>query len=178
MSAPRTAARPTRPARVYTLERRQTVPSPLETVFSFFAEPRNLARITPPWLAFRLVSAGDLVMAEGLRLEYRVRPLGAPMRWVSRITVWDPPHRFADEQERGPYRYWHHLHEFRAVPGGTELLDRVTYALPLGPLGRLAHALVVRPQLRAIFRFRERVIGATVGASPTPVAGAGGGRMS
>jgi ligand-binding SRPBCC domain-containing protein len=63
-----------------------------------------------------------------------------------------------DEQVRGPYRSWRHEHEFRAVPGGTEIVDRVGYALPLGVLGRLAHALFVRRRLQAIFDHREAMV--------------------
>ena len=147
----------------YILERRQTVPRTLDETFAFYADPRNLAVITPPWLGFRIASDGPLVMREGLRIDYRIRPLGVPQRWTSEITRYEPPHRFVDEQRRGPYAGWHHLHEFRAVPGGTEIRDVVTYSLPLGALGRLAHALLVRRQLQEIFDFRERRIGALLG---------------
>ncbi len=144
--------------REYQLTRSQRLPIPLERVFAFFAEPRNLARITPPRLGFRIVTTGELIMAPGLTIEYRVSPLLVPQRWVSEITVFEPPHRFVDEQRVGPYRKWHHLHEFEAVPGGTEIRDVVTYALPLGPLGSLAHALLVRRQLEGIFAYRSRVV--------------------
>ncbi|MFW6205724.1 MAG: SRPBCC family protein [Gemmatimonadota bacterium] len=49
----------------------------------------------------------------------------------------------------------HHEHRFRAVGGGTEVTDTVTYALPLGPIGRLAHGLFVRRQLASIFAYRR-----------------------
>jgi ligand-binding SRPBCC domain-containing protein len=141
----------------YLLERVQVVPRSLSDVFAFYADPDNLARITPPWLGFRILTP-KAAMRAGLQIEYRIHPLGVPQRWVSEITVWEPPHRFVDEQRRGPYRRWHHLHEFRATAGGTEIRDRVTYELPLGPLGRLAHGLFVRRQLESIFAFRERAV--------------------
>jgi len=141
----------------FNVERTQRVPRSLDEVFAFFAAPGNLARITPSWLGFQIVTP-DVEMRQGLTIEYRIRPLGLPQRWVSEITLWDPPRRFVDEQRRGPYRRWRHLHEFRAVEGGTEIRDRVTYELPLGPLGRVAHALFVRRQLEAIFAYRERVV--------------------
>lgn len=141
----------------YLLERVQVVPRSLSDVFAFYADPDNLARITPPWLGFRILTP-KTAMRAGLQIEYRIHPLGVPQRWVSEITVWEPPHRFVDEQRRGPYRRWHHLHEFRATAGGTEIRDRVTYELPLGPLGRLAHGLFVRHQLESIFAFRERAV--------------------
>lgn len=150
----------------FVLERTQTVPRPRDEVFPFYADPRNLARITPPWLGFRILSEDPLEMRAGLRIDYRIQPLWIPQRWTSEITVWDPPHRFVDEQRRGPYRRWHHEHTFRAVGDTTEIRDRVTYALPLGPLGRLAHALFVRRQLESIFTYRSAVIDDLFGASP------------
>ena len=141
----------------FMLSRIQGVPRPLEEVFAFFSDPGNLSRITPPWLGFRMLTPSR-EMRQGLLIDYRIRPLGIPQRWRSRITLWDPPHRFVDEQVRGPYRSWHHLHAFRAAEGGTEIHDTVQYALPLGALGRLAHALVVRRQLESIFAYRERII--------------------
>lgn len=152
----------------FQLVRSQVIPLPLERVFPFFAEPRNLARITPPGLGFRIMTPGPLVMATGLRIEYRVSPLGVPQRWVSEITLWDPPHRFVDEQRVGPYRRWHHLHEFLPAPGGTEVRDVVTYALPFGILGALAHRIFVRRQLEAIFAHRARVVPVLVAADGAP----------
>jgi ligand-binding SRPBCC domain-containing protein len=148
----------------YSLERHQVVPCPLDETFAFYAEPRNLARITPPWLAFRVESAGALAMRRGLRIDYTIRPLLVRQRWTSEITLYEPPHRFVDEQRRGPYASWHHLHEFAAVDGGTRISDVVTYALPLGALGRAAHALLVRRQLEGIFAYRERRIRELLGA--------------
>jgi ligand-binding SRPBCC domain-containing protein len=141
----------------YRLERVQTVPRPPDDVFAFYADPGNLSALTPTWLGFTILTP-DVEMQEGLRIDYRVRPLGVPQRWTSVITVWDPPHRFVDEQVRGPYSRWHHLHEFRAVGAGTEIRDTVEYRLPFGLLGRTAHWALVRHQLRAIFDYRERRI--------------------
>lgn len=141
----------------YVLSRVQTVPRPLDEVFAFFANPANLARITPPWLGFRMLTPPQAMRA-GLLIDYRIRPLGIPQRWRSAITTWEPPSRFVDEQVRGPYRSWHHLHEFHAVEDGTEIRDTVHYALPLGLLGRIARTLLVRRQLDAIFAYRARIV--------------------
>lgn len=147
----------------YELHRVQWVARPLEETFEFFARPENLARITPGWLSFR-IRTSDVSMRRGLRIEYRIRPLGFPMTWVSEITAYDPPHRFVDEQVRGPYRAWHHEHGFRSSDGGTEVTDMVRYALPFGPIGRAAHALLVRRQLATIFDYRERKLEELLGS--------------
>ena len=128
---------------------------PIAEVFRFFEDPANLARITPPSLGFEMTS-GNLHMAPGLQIDYRIRWLGLPMRWTSLITAYDPPYKFVDEQLKGPYRYWQHRHEFTPLSDGTVIADRVSYSLPLGPLGRIAQALVVRHQLLGIFNYRQR----------------------
>ena len=141
------------------IERRQVVSRPLEETFAFYQEPRNLGRITPRWLRFRMVCGEALKMRRGVRIHYRIHPFGVPQRWTSEITEYEPPFRFVDEQVVGPYKRWRHVHEFRPVGGGTEIVDVVEYELPLGALGRLMHTLVVARQLRRIFNYRERVIG-------------------
>lgn len=140
------------------LERRQLVCGDLEAVFAFFEDPANLEAITPPWLSFAIVSATDARVRVGTELEYRLRWQGMRMSWRSRIAEYERSAHFADEMLRGPYRRWYHRHHFEARPGGVEMVDRVEYELPLGPLGRLVHRLVVRPQLEAIFDYRRDTI--------------------
>ena len=147
----------------------QTIDAPIEDVFAFFSRPDNLGRITPASMGFEQVST-DLETRTGLEIDHRIRPLlGVPMLWRSRIESFDQPHSFVDRQVRGPYRRWEHRHWFTAVEGGTRIDDEVTYELPLGPLGDIAHRLVVREQLREIFRHRARTIASIfMKSSPNP----------
>jgi ligand-binding SRPBCC domain-containing protein len=142
----------------FVLERAQRVALPVEQSFAFYAEARNLEAITPPWLGFRVLTPGAIAMREGTLIDYRLRLHGLPLRWRTRIAVWEPPARFVDVQVRGPYALWEHTHTFTAVGDGTEIRDRVRYALPLGPLGRLAHSLFVRRDLERIFDFRAAAV--------------------
>jgi ligand-binding SRPBCC domain-containing protein len=164
--------------KVHVLDRRQSVAADLDTVFAFFSRPENLARITPPSMRFQVLTPSPIPMHRGALIDYVVTVGGIPMRWRSQITTYDPPHRFVDEQLLGPYSYWHHVHEFAARPdGGTDLRDRVTYGLPFGPVGELAHALVVRRQLDQIFAFRQAFVVREFGELPPaadldPAAGA------
>jgi len=143
---------------VYTLERTLVVPRPIDEVFPFFADAANLERLTPPLVGFTILTPPPIVMKAGTLIDYRIRVNGIPLRWRTLIESFDPPHSFVDTQLRGPYAHWHHTHTFREVPGGTELGDRVEYALPLGPLGNIAHALFVKRQLRTIFDYRSQVM--------------------
>jgi len=143
---------------VHQLHREQLVRQPVDETFAFFAEARNLERITPPWLSFAIVDPGPVAMATGTRIDYRLRLHGVPIRWTAVIEDWRPGHEFVDRQIRGPYRLWHHRHEFIPHPDGTIVVDHVRYALPAGPLGDAAHALVVRRDLDRIFSFRAAAV--------------------
>ena len=117
------------------LRREHWVPQAIEDVFAFFSEARNLEAITPPWLGFRIISPGPIDLRPGARIHYRIRLHGLPLRWVTEIRTWEPPHEFVDVQLQGPYRLWHHTHRFEPVDGGTLVRDTVRYVLPFGPLG-------------------------------------------
>lgn len=139
-------------------ERRQTIPAPLGEVWQFFACPENLALITPPWLGFRVTSPPQEAMHAGTIITYTVSPLlGLPLAWVTEITRCDAPGYFVDEQRFGPYRFWHHQHRFREVPGGVEMHDLIHYRLPFDPLSRPALGLV-RRRLEAIFDYRRQAV--------------------
>ena len=98
-------------------------------------------------------------MYPGLFIDYKVSPLlGIKMNWTTEITHVDGPHYFVDEQRVGPYSIWHHEHHFKAIPGGVEMLDRVSYKIPLGILGKLAHPIIVRPKLEEIFDYRFKKV--------------------
>jgi len=125
---------------------------PRKGVFEFFADALNLEEITPSWLKFRVVTPKPIYMHRGTEIEYRLRIRGIPVRWQSRITVWDPPHRFVDEQIRGPYRVWIHEHRFTEQAGGTLCEDSVQYA-PFG--GALINKLLVERDIRKIFAYRS-----------------------
>ncbi len=133
------------------------IPVPVQEAFTFFENPYNLAKITPPWLRFRVLTEG-LVMREGVEIDYTIRWLGLPLKWKTIISEYKPPFFFVDEQAKGPYTPWRHRHEFHPAEGGTLVTDAIDYVLPLGPAGRLAHSLVVRRQLEHILEYRRRTL--------------------
>lgn len=145
---------------MYTLSVEQWVPRPIDEVFSFFSDAFNLQIITPPWMHFQILTPAPIDMQVGRLIDYKLRVRGVPMRWQSEITAWEPPHRFVDEQRRGPYRLWIHEHSFSEERGGTLIRDRVEYAVPGGGLVR---RLFVAPQLEAIFNYRKEKIAQILG---------------
>lgn len=152
--------------KVHVLEREQLVPRPQREVFAFFSNARNLEAITPAFLRFRIETPEPIAMRAGSRIAYALSLFGVPLRWLTLIEAWEPEERFVDVQLRGPYALWRHTHTFRAAPGGTLVRDRVEYALPLGWLGEVAHALLVRRTLARIFDHRRDRIARLLAAPP------------
>lgn len=142
--------------RVFELRRVQELPITRQKAWSFFSNPLNLPKITPPNLRFRPLNLDFTRAYAGLILNYKVSPLlGIPLRWTTEIKHVEEGVRFVDEQRFGPYKFWHHEHFFEDVPGGTRMHDIVNYALYGGPLAPLINVLVVQHQLAEIFKFRE-----------------------
>ena len=131
------------------------LPRPVEEVFAFFADAGNLQALTPAWLDFTILTPNPIPMRPGTLIDYRLRLRGFPIRWRSEITAWEPPHRFVDQQRRGPYRLWVHEHRFEARDGGTQVVDAVRYA---APGGRLVDWLFVRRDVERIFQFRREAL--------------------
>ena len=152
---------------VHVLDRKQRVPGKISDVFEFFENPLNLERITPPWLSFRVVSSTDTQVQLRTTISYRLYWQIFPLSWDSVISEYQQDVCFADEMIRGPYRSWHHRHRFRSVEGSIEMTDTVHYSLPLGPIGNLLHALIIRQQLESIFDYRKQAIEEIFGASDT-----------
>ncbi len=141
--------------KIYKLHKKQILNIPLETAWDFFSNPKNLSRITPKKMGFDIKSELPERMYAGMIIEYTVKPvLGIPLNWVTEITHVDEPNFFIDEQRFGPYKFWHHQHIFKKISDGVEMEDIIHYGLPMGIFGRMAHPIIVKPELEGIFDYR------------------------
>ena len=136
----------------------------MEQVFAFFADARNLEALTPPWLNFRILTAGPIEMRPGAVIDYEISWRFLRMRWKTEIAEWRAHRYFVDVQTKGPYRSWHHTHAFAADGGGTRIRDTVRYEMPFGVLGRAAHRVRVRRDLERIFDYRAEKVRERLGA--------------
>jgi ligand-binding SRPBCC domain-containing protein len=144
------------------LVREQFVAGDPAQIWAFFATPRNLDALTPASLSFKILGDVGQRMYAGQLIEYRIGILpGIATRWLTEITQVREGEFFVDEQRMGPYRVWHHEHQFTPTADGrgVQMLDRVTYDVGWGPLGDVLHALWIRRQLATIFDYRARKIG-------------------
>jgi ligand-binding SRPBCC domain-containing protein len=147
-------------SKVYSIKTVQLLKISMDEAWDFFSSPKNLQKITPSQLGFKIISKhhGEK-MYPGQIIEYKVSPvLGIPIYWMTEITHVEDRKYFVDEQRFGPYSLWHHQHHFKEVEGGVEMTDIVHYKLPLGFLGDIAHTLFVKQQLKGIFDYRFKVV--------------------
>lgn len=144
--------------KVYSLKQTQILPISIEEAWDFFSTPDNLNELTPAELAFKRTSEDEpRGMFAGQLFTYKIRLGGIPMTWVTEITHVFEQDYFVDQQRFGPYKMWHHRHQFKAIgPNKVEMLDHVQYGIPMGFLGRLANAMFVGKQVREIFEFRRK----------------------
>lgn len=137
----------------------QFLPISLSEAWDFFSSPMNLAKITPKEMAFTVTSPiqADEKMYPGMIITYKVSPVaGIKLNWMTEITQVSDQKYFIDEQRFGPYKFWHHQHHFKAVPGGVEMTDLLTYGLPMGIFGNIANSIFVARKLQQIFNFRRQ----------------------
>jgi ligand-binding SRPBCC domain-containing protein len=102
-----------------------------------------------------VTSTGRSALGPGDEATFTARHLGLRWELTSRITEFDRPHRFVDEQVRGPFRHMRHEHLFdRRNDGTTRMTDRMQFTAPFGPLGSLVARLALAPYLRRLLRIR------------------------
>ena len=143
--------------KVYSKKSEQKVNASLEECWAFFSSPRNLQKITPPSMGFTITDFDEKNMYAGQIIQYKVSPLlGIKLTWVTEITMVKEQRYFIDEQRFGPYTLWHHKHFFEPSENGVLMTDLVHYALPLGFIGRIMNALVVKNKLNEIFEYRAK----------------------
>ena len=142
----------------YILEKLQFISKSKAEVFDFFKAPENLKKITPENLNFKITTPSPILMKEGTLIEYIIKLFGVSIYWRTLISEYNPPHSFRDLQLNGPYDVWDHTHIFKDCKNGVMMIDKVKYSIPFGIIGRLAHFVWVKAELRRIFNHRYKVI--------------------
>ena len=147
-----------RDGKIWRLTLSQWLPKTPEQLFPFYGDAYNLEKITPDLLSFKVITPKPIEMKPGTLIDYKLKVRGLPIRWTTKITEWDPPHRFCDTQLKGPYKQWIHTHTFTEENGGTRCDDVVEYAPPGGPLAPLINKFFVQGDVEKIFIHRTKVL--------------------
>jgi len=144
----------------HTFQSEQWVPHRRERVFAFFADPANLPPLMPRWQRARVEKAPDAA-GDGSLITISFRPVPFfPLRleWDALITEFRWNDFFCDEQRRGPFKYFRHCHRIREERNGTVVSDEVEYELPFGVLGDVANRVIMKRQIRLLFRHRQEML--------------------
>ena len=145
--------------KIYRLETIQNLPISKSHAWDFLSNPKNLKRITPDYMGFKIINGMADKMYAGQIIQYMVTPvMGIPTKWVTEITHFDDGNYFVDEQRFGPYSLWHHKHFIKAIKNGVEMKDIIDYKIPLGIIGRIAQPILVAPKLKEIFEYRKNAL--------------------
>ena len=129
-----------------------------EDIFDFFSEVKNLEKITPSHLSFKVLNMSTPQIQEGSIIDYRLKLHGIPFNWKTLITSFNKNDSFIDQQEKGPYKKWLHTHTFKKSAGGTLIRDHVVYKIPLGTVGRFITGTYIKKDLSKIFNYRKEII--------------------
>ena len=141
------------------LKQEQFLPIPIEEAWEFFSTPRNLNKITPEKMVFKIISDVPEKIHEGLIINYKIKPmLNIAVDWCTEITQVSQPNFFIDEQRKGPYKIWHHEHHFKKVEGGTLMTDLLSYDIGMWIFGWVAGKIFVHSKVKQIFEFRRKVL--------------------
>jgi ligand-binding SRPBCC domain-containing protein len=136
----------------------QFIPSDVGTVFNFFSEAKNLEKITPDFLNFKVEKMSTSNIQKNTIIDYKLKIHGFPAKWQTEITDWLPNKKFVDFQNKGPYSLWHHTHSFTQVKEGTLIEDRVKYKIPGHLVGLLFLGAFIKKDVTAIFKYRISII--------------------
>ena len=145
--------------KIYRLKTIQKLPVSKTEAWNFLSDPKNLKRITPDYMGFKIISDTERNIYAGQIIQYIVSPVfGIPTTWVTEITHVEKGNYFVDEQRFGPYDLWHHKHFLNTIKKGVEMIDIVDYKIPYGIIGKIAHPLIVSPKLKEIFEYRKNAL--------------------
>ena len=141
---------------MHILVKETVINRPLKEVFDFFSKAENLNEITPPDMQFQILTALPINIQKGTLIDYKIKVNGIPFKWKTLISTWEPPHRFVDEQLKGPYNTWIHEHTFEERDGKTYMKDVVKFKSPGWILEPLINSLFIEKKVKGIFEYREK----------------------
>ena len=137
----------------------QKINTDLDNLWKFISSPKNLSKITPSYMDFKILSKVPNEMYEGLIISYTVKPiLGLKMNWVTEITHIKDKKYFVDEQRKGPYKMWHHEYKLIETDNGIIMKDIISYIPPFGIFGKILNILFIKKQVEGIFKYRTQVL--------------------
>ncbi len=144
----------------YQYRKEQLLHSAIDEVWDYISSPVNLKEITPGYMGFKITTE-DLPekMYQGMIISYIIKPvMRIPVTWVTEITHIREKEFFIDQQQIGPYAFWHHQHFIEPRGDLVLMKDIVSYKPPFGFLGSVANILFIKKKIQQIFDYRENAL--------------------
>lgn len=127
----------------------ENISLPVDVVWSAHENVRLLESISPPFPTVR-IKESNIVCGLNTQFTVRVELINWGVDWQVKITHWDPPTCFIDEQLSGPFKFWKHTHHFMPITAdSTRMVDSVEFEL-----NPLLDGTVIRYALEAMFKVR------------------------
>jgi len=151
---------------IYRLYSQQFFPISIKEAWSFFYTPQNLQKITLENLNFRMNSPekGEAYLGQIITYSIRLNKV-FKMNLVTEITYIAKGKSFVDEQRFGPYKMWHHLHNFEKVDRGVLMTDIVHFKLPFYWIAPIIYSLFVKRNLTTIFNHRITILNTLISSN-------------
>ena len=142
--------------KIHTIESKVNIAAPIEAVFGFHLETKNLRLISPPSTKAELLK--ETGEALGKQIELKFTQFGAfSSTWVVRIEEYDPPFKLTDLALQSPFPYFKHTRYFsQPCASVTELRDVIEYAVPFGAIGELANKISIEKMIKEMFEYRQQ----------------------
>jgi ligand-binding SRPBCC domain-containing protein len=126
-----------------------------QEVFDYLIRPDNIKLISPPDVGLFFFNAPD-VLEMGSQMDFRVRAYGLIREASHKVTVFESPGRFTDEQISGPLQAWTHEHVIETLgPNRSRVIDRIEFLPPKGVAGLVMNKNRIRENLEDGFDYRH-----------------------
>ena len=138
------------------IESSVTIEAPIEAVFDFHTDTKNLGLISPPWMRSKLIRESGEGLGKMIEMEVKQYNI-FPSHWLVRIEEFDRPFRMTDLVLSGPMKYFRHTRTFsQPCASLTELKDRLEYEVPFGFIGKIANTISIKKMMEQMFAFRHQ----------------------
>lgn len=134
------------------------IDAPVARVFDL-ARSIELHMITSKQLNEKAVAGRTSgLIHESETVTWQLQHCGIPLELTSLIKSMQAPFFFVDQQMRGPFKFFRHLHLFKEVKDKTIMHDCLQYTVPLKPVGLLFDRIYLIQFIQSYLNKRNQLI--------------------
>lgn len=128
---------------------------PVETLFLFHQNPKNLPLITPKNIDVKLLKIPEPFEEKGV-VVLNITKWGITHQWEVELNCIVYPTLIRDVALKSPFKHFVHDHIFKALtPTSSLLCDKISVELPLAPLSNIILPLI-KKDILSMFEYRHK----------------------